>query len=193
DRVAIPALLVVSSVHHHLVRNGTRLQTGLVVESGEPREVHHFATLIGYGAAAVNPYVMLETLHELSDQGWLPEGMTGEEAELRSIAGIKKALLKTISKMGISTISSYCGAQIFEAVGLEPALIDEHFTGTPSRIGGIGLDVLAREALDRHARAYPDPTGDMPPPGGGSARRPGREHHLWNPQTSALRPHPVRH
>src|SRR5581483_9736933 len=103
-RAPIPALLAVSAVHHHLVRNGTRLQTGLVVESGEPREVHHFATLIGYGAAAVNPYVMLETLHELADQGWLPEGMTGEDAEQRSIAGIKKALLKTISKMGISTI-----------------------------------------------------------------------------------------
>src|SRR5262249_29102441 len=193
DRVAIPALLVVSSVHHHLVRNGTRLQTGLVVESGEPREVHHFATLIGYGAAAVNPYVMLETLHELSAQGWLPEGMTGEEAELRSIAGIKKALLKTISKMGISTIGSYCGAQIFEAVGLAPALIDEHFTGTPSRIGGIGLDVLAHEALDRHARAYPDRTGSMLPLGGVYAWREEGEHHMWNPETIALLQHAVRH
>ena len=135
---------------------GTRLQAGLVVESGEPREVHHFATLIGYGAAAVNPYVMLETLDELAETGWLPDEMSAEEAQKRAIKGIAKALLKTISKMGISTIPSYCGAQIFEAVGLEPELVERHFTGTPSRIGGIGLDVLAREALDRHARAYPD-------------------------------------
>src|SRR5581483_686896 len=161
DRVPIPALLAVSSVHHHLVREGTRLQTGLVVESGEPREVHHFATLIGYGAAAINPYTMFETLDELVDEGWLP-GLTKEEAHARTIKGISKALLKTISKMGISTISSYCGAQIFEAVGLAPELVDRHFTGTPSRIAGIGLDVLAREALDRHARAYPGGDGLLP-------------------------------
>src|SRR4029077_3347892 len=102
ERVPIPALLAVSSVHHHLVRAGTRLQTGLVVESGEPREVHHFATLIGYGAAAINPYVMFETLDELVDEGWLPEGMSCEEAHARTIKGSSKALLKTISKMGIS-------------------------------------------------------------------------------------------
>src|SRR5262249_55269089 len=128
DRVPIPALLAVSSVHHHLVREGPRLQTGLVVESGEPREVHHFATLIGYGAAAINPYVMFETLDELVDTGWLPD-MTREEAHARAIKGIAKALLKTISKMGISTVSSYCGAQIFEAVGLEPGLVHGHLTG----------------------------------------------------------------
>src|SRR5262249_19197177 len=104
DRVAIPALLAVSSVHHHLVREGTRLQAGLVIEPGEPRDVHHFATLIGYGAAAINPYVMLETLGELVAEGWLPEGMTAEEAQKRAIKGISKGLLKTISKMGISTI-----------------------------------------------------------------------------------------
>jgi glutamate synthase (NADPH/NADH) large chain/glutamate synthase (ferredoxin) len=193
DRVGIPALLAVSSVHHHLVRQGTRLQTGLVVESGEPREVHHFATLIGYGAAAINPYVMLETLDELATTGWLPEGMDAEQAKKRAIKGISKALLKTISKMGISTISSYCGAQIFEAVGLERALVDEHFTGTPSRIGGIGLDVLAREALDRHARAYPDHEGDMLPLGGVYAWRQDGEHHMWNPETIALLQHAVRH
>src|SRR5262249_17302213 len=161
DRVPIPALLAVASVHHHLVREGTRLQTGLVIESGEPREVHQFATLIGYGAAAVNPYVMLETLTELVDGGWLP-GMSSEQAQKRAVKGIAKGLLKTISKMGISTISSYCGAQIFEAVGLEPELVERHFTGTPSRIGGIGTSVLAREALDRHARAYPQ-NGDLLP------------------------------
>src|SRR5262245_21502977 len=193
ERVAIPALLAVSSVHHHLVRRGTRLEAGLVIESGEPRETHHFATLIGYGAAAVNPYVMLETLHELADEGWLPEAMSGEEAECRAIKGIKKALLKTISKMGISTISSYCGAQIFEAVGLEPALIDEHFTGTPSRIGGIGLEVLAQEALDRHARGYPERAGELLPLGGVYAWRQDGEHHMWNPETIALLQHSVRH
>ena len=126
-----------------------------MIESGEPREVHHFATLIGYGAAAINPYVMLETLGELADEGWLPDGMSAEQAQARAIKGIAKGLLKTISKMGISTISSYCGAQIFEAVGLEPELVDRHFIGTPSRIAGIGVEILAREALDRHARAYP--------------------------------------
>jgi glutamate synthase (NADPH/NADH) large chain/glutamate synthase (ferredoxin) len=189
-RVPIPALLAVSAVHHHLVREGTRLQTGLVVESGEPREVHHFATLIGYGAAAVNPYVMLETLDELVDEGVLE--LTKEQAQTRAIKGISKALLKTISKMGISTIPSYCGAQIFEAVGLAPALVERHFTGTPSRIAGIGLDVLAREALDRHARAYP--AGDnLLPLGGVYAWRADGEQHQWNPETIALLQYAVRH
>jgi glutamate synthase domain-containing protein 2/glutamate synthase domain-containing protein 1/glutamate synthase domain-containing protein 3 len=191
DRVPIPALLAVSSVHHHLVREGTRLQTGLVVESGEPREVHHFATLIGYGAAAINPYVMFETLDELVDSGWLP-GLTREEAHARTIKGIAKALLKTISKMGISTVSSYCGAQIFEAVGLAPSLVERHFTGTPSRISGIGVDVLAQEALDRHGRGYPR-NGGMLPLGGVYAWRADGEHHMWNPETIALLQHAVRH
>src|SRR5207247_1902429 len=173
ERVPIPALLAVASVHHHLVREGTRLQTGLVVESGEPREVHHFATLIGYGAAAINPYVMFETLDELVDDAWLP-GLTKEEAHARTIKGISKALLKTISKMGISTISSYCGAQIFEAVGLEPALVERHFTGTPSRVAGIGTAVLAREAIERHALAYPL-NGGMLPAGGVYAWRADRQ------------------
>jgi glutamate synthase domain-containing protein 2/glutamate synthase domain-containing protein 1/glutamate synthase domain-containing protein 3 len=189
-RVPIPALLAVSAVHHHLVREGTRLQAGLVVESGEPREVHHFATLIGYGAAAVNPYVMLETLEHLVDDGVLD--LTKEEAQARSIKGIAKALLKTISKMGISTIPSYCGAQIFEAVGLAPELVDRHFTGTPSRIAGIGLGVLAREALDRHARAYEAPA-TLLPIGGIYAWRADGEHHQWNPETIALLQHAVRH
>jgi glutamate synthase domain-containing protein 2/glutamate synthase domain-containing protein 1/glutamate synthase domain-containing protein 3 len=189
-RVPIPALLAVSSVHHHLVREGTRLQTGLVVESGEPREVHHFATLIGYGAAAVNPYVMLETLDQLVDEGALE--LTREQAQARAIKGISKALLKTISKMGISTIPSYCGAQIFEAVGLHPELVERHFTGTPSRIAGIGLDVLAREALDRHLRAYPD-SDVLLPLGGVYAWRADGERHLWNPETIALLQHAVRH
>src|SRR6185437_12155559 len=189
-RVPIPALLAVSSVHHHLVREGTRLQAGLVVESGEPREVHHCATLIGYGAAAVNPYVMLESLDQLVGDGMLQ--MTKDDAQARAIKGIAKALLKTISKMGISTIPSYCGAQIFEAVGLAPELVDRHFTGTPSRIAGIGIEVLAREALDRHARAYPG-SDNLLPLGGVYAWRADGERHLWNPETIALLQHSVRH
>ncbi|HEY3922851.1 MAG TPA: glutamate synthase large subunit [Gaiellaceae bacterium] len=186
----VPALLAVSSVHHHLVREGTRLQAGLVVESGEPRDTHHFATLIGYGAAAVNPYVMLETLDELVDEGALK--LSKDDAQARAIKGIAKALLKTISKMGISTIPSYCGAQIFEAVGLAPDLVERHFTGTPSRIAGIGLEVLAREALARHARAYPG-VGNLLPLGGVYAWRTDGEHHQWNPETIALLQHAVRH
>ena len=152
ERVAMPALLAVGAVHHHLVRRGTRLQAGLVLESGEPREVHHFATLLGYGVSAVNPYLMLETLHALARGARLPAEMSPEQAEGRVVKAIGKGLRKTISKMGISTIQSYCGAQIFEAVGLAPEVIDRHFAGTASRIGGIGADVLAEEALTRHRR-----------------------------------------
>ena len=192
ERAGIPSLLAVAAVHHHLVREGTRLQAGLVVESGEARSVHSVATLIGYGAAAVNPYLMLETLAELVELGWLPEGMTKEQAQQRAVKGIAKGLLKTISKMGISTIPSYCGAQIFEAVGLSPELVERHFTGTSSRIGGIGIDDLARETLARHARAYPgDPDALLPVIGLYAWRRDG-EHHQWNPETIALLQHAVR-
>ena len=125
ERVAMPSLLAVAAVHHHLVRRGTRLRTGLVIESGEPRDIHHMATLIGYGAAAINPYLMFESLDELADRSLLPEDLDREEAEKRIVKAIGKGLLKTISKMGISTIQSYCGAQIFEAVGLERAA-DRH-------------------------------------------------------------------
>src|ERR1700733_6577667 len=124
DRVAIPSLLAVGAVHHHLVRAGTRLRTGLVIESGEPREIHHMATLIGFGAAAINPYLMFESLDELADRLLLPVELTTEEAEGNIVKAIGKGLLKTISKMGISTIQSYCGAQIFEAVGLDGDVID---------------------------------------------------------------------
>jgi glutamate synthase domain-containing protein 2/glutamate synthase domain-containing protein 1/glutamate synthase domain-containing protein 3 len=198
-RAAIPSLLAVSSVHHHLVREGTRLRAGIVLESGEPREVHHFATLIGYGASAINPYVMLETLDELVARGHITHSENGsqvplspEQAAQNTIKAIGKGLLKTISKMGISTIQSYRGAQIFEAVGLEPGLIERHFTGTASRIGGIGLDVLAVEALERHARAYPAPHDDLLPVGGVYAWRRDGEHHMWNPETIALVQHAVR-
>ena len=138
ERAPIPSLLAVGAVHHHLVREGTRLQAGLVLESGEPREVHHFATLIGYGASAINPYLMFESLAELVRDGRVPGVEDVATAERNVVKGIAKGLLKTISKMGISTIQSYNGAQIFEAVGLAPELIDRHFTGTASRIGGIG-------------------------------------------------------
>jgi glutamate synthase (NADPH/NADH) large chain/glutamate synthase (ferredoxin) len=201
-RAPIPSLLAVSSVHHHLVREGTRLRAGIVLESGEPREVHHFATLIGYGASAVNPYVMLETLDELVAQGHITRGENGSEVSLtpeqaaqNTVKAIGKGLLKTISKMGISTIQSYRGAQIFEAVGLEPALIARHFTGTASRIGGIGLDVLATEALERHARAWVGgrrSNNDLLPVGGVYAWRRDGEHHMWNPETIALVQHAVR-
>src|SRR5664279_5723270 len=153
ERVAMPSLLAVAAVHHHLVRAGTRLRTGLVIESGEPRDIHHMATLIGYGASAINPYLMFESLDELAERSVLPVDLDPEEAEKRIVKAIGKGLLKTISKMGISTIQSYCGAQIFEAVGLEPELIARHFTGTASRIGGIGSEVPAAEAMGRHIRA----------------------------------------
>jgi len=177
-------------VHHHLVRAGTRLQAGLVVESGEPRSVQSVAVLIGYGAAAVNPYLMLATVGHLVDEGRLE--LSREEAETRAVKAIGKGLLKAISKMGISTISSYCGAQIFEAVGLAPELVERHFTGTPSRIGGIGMRELADGALARHARAYPGTPGELLPIIGLYAWRRDGEHHQWNPETIALLQHAVR-
>jgi glutamate synthase (NADPH/NADH) large chain/glutamate synthase (ferredoxin) len=188
DRVPIPSLLATSAVHNHLVREGTRLQAGIVVESGEPRSVHSIATLVGYGAAAVNPYVMLETLAELVELGWLGE-MTAEEAQARAVKGIAKGLLKTMSKMGISTVSSYCGAQIFEAVGLSPELVERHFTGTASRIGGVGMPELGEHAVARHARAFDD---DLLPVIGLYAWRRDGEHHLWNPDTISRLQHAVR-
>jgi glutamate synthase (NADPH/NADH) large chain/glutamate synthase (ferredoxin) len=199
-RVPIPSLLAVAAVHHHLVLEGTRLRAGIIVESGEPREVHHFATLIGYGASAINPYLLLETLDELVIEGRIVRrGKDGEPIEIGAkdaaqnlVKAIGKGLLKTISKMGISTIQSYRSAQIFEAVGLERELIDTYFTGTASRIGGVGLQVLAEEALERHARAYPVSRDDLLPVGGVYAWRRDGEHHMWNPETIALLQHAVR-
>jgi len=191
-RAPIPSLLAVAAVHQHLVRAGNRLQTGLVLESGEPREVHHMATLIGYGASAINPYVMLETVDALLADDRLQKATTSDEAQKNVVKAIGKGLLKTISKMGISTIQSYNGAQIFEAVGLEHDLVERHFAGTASRIGGIGLDVLALETLDRHARAYPRAHGDLLPVGGVYAWRRDGEFHQWNPETISLIQHAVR-
>jgi glutamate synthase (NADPH/NADH) large chain/glutamate synthase (ferredoxin) len=192
ERAPIPSLLAVAAVHHHLVRAGTRLRAGLVLESGEPREVHHFATLIGFGASAINPYLMLDSVGELVAEGRIPGETDIDAAERKIVKALGKGLLKTISKMGISTIQSYNGAQIFEAVGLEQALVERHFTGTASRIGGIGIDVLAREALDRHARAWPGSHDGLLPVGGVYAWRRDGEHHMWNPETIALLQHAVR-
>jgi glutamate synthase domain-containing protein 2/glutamate synthase domain-containing protein 1/glutamate synthase domain-containing protein 3 len=192
ERAPMPSLLATAAVHHHLVRESTRLQIGLVVETGEAREVHHLACLIGYGAAAVNPYLIFESVYALHRDGRLPDAMTPEEGEQRVIKGIGKGLLKILSKMGISTIRSYTGAQIFEAVGLQRELVDRHFTGTVSRIGGVGLDVLAVEALDRHGRAYPAATSELLPPGGVYAWRRDGPFHGWNPETIATLQHAAR-
>ncbi len=149
---AIPALLALSAVHQRLVRDGIRMHTGLVVETAEAREVHHFALLIGFGAAAVNPYLALDSLRALADAGELP--VDHEKAQENFIHAIDEGLLKVMSKMGISTLQSYRGAQIFEAVGLEHALVERHFTGTPSRVEGVGLPELGREVRERHARGF---------------------------------------
>ena len=185
DRAAMPSLLAVGAVHHHLVREGTRLQIGLVVETGQAKEIHHVACLIGYGASAVNPYLMFESLYTLHREGRLPEDMDPEEAVQRTIKAVGKGLLKILSKMGISTIRSYTGAQIFEAVGLEREIVDKYFTGTPSRVGGVGLNVLAWECLDRHRRAYPAASSALLPAGGVYAWRREGEFHGWNPETIA--------
>ena len=144
-----------SAVHHHLIREKTRTRVGLVVESGDAREVHHMALLIGYGAAAINPYLAFETIEDLIAEG-LTEVTDPVKAVRNYIKACGKGVLKVMSKMGISTVASYTGAQIFEAIGLAQELVDEFFTGTVSRLGGVGLDELAREVAERHALAYPD-------------------------------------
>ncbi len=149
----IPSLLATSGVHHHLVRQGQRTRCALVVESGDAREVHHMALLLGYGAGAVNPYLAFETLDDMIRQGLLP-GLTHQQAVSRYVKALNKGILKVMSKMGISTLQSYCGAQIFEAIGLDQAFVDRYFTWTASRIGGVGIDVIAEEVRRRHAGAF---------------------------------------
>jgi glutamate synthase domain-containing protein 2/glutamate synthase domain-containing protein 1/glutamate synthase domain-containing protein 3 len=184
EQVAIPSLLVAAAVHQHLVEESVRLRASIIVESGEPREVHHVAALIGFGAAAVHPYLAIESLANLAAIGHLPEDMSVEESEARLIKAIGKGLLKVISKMGISTIHSYRGAQLFEALGLSEELIDKYFTGTPSRIGGVGIEILAQEALDRHALAYEtSPEYELLPVGGIYQWRRQGEGRAWSPTT----------
>jgi glutamate synthase (ferredoxin) len=180
----IPALLAVAAVHHHLIREGTRTKVGLLVESGEPREVHHFALLIGYGAGAINPYLAFETLGDMILQGEL-NGLDHHTACKNYVKAIDKGVMKVMSKMGISTAQSYCGAQIFEAVGLNQEVIDRYFTWTPSRISGIGLDVIAAEVKQRHQHAFPDRqlNGKTLDVGGQYQYRREGEYHLFNPET----------
>ncbi|XVX22096.1 glutamate synthase large subunit [Actinomycetota bacterium] len=154
DLAPIPSLLLTSAVHHHLIREKTRTQVGLLVEAGDVREVHHVALLIGFGAAAVNPYLAMETVEDMVRSDQL-EGVTADKAVKNLIKALGKGVLKVMSKMGISTVASYRGAQVFEAIGLSQDLVDRHFTGTVSQLGGVGLDVIAAENAARHATAYP--------------------------------------
>ena len=190
----IPSLLALSAVHNHLVREGTRTQVALIIESGEPREVMHFCLLIGYGASAINPYLAIETLEDQAARGHLPAGMTFETALKNYKKAINKGLLKVFSKMGISTLQSYRGAQCFEAIGLSKSLVDRYFTGTASRIEGVGLDVLAREAKMKHdyaleAVSETDTELDI---GGSYQYRVRGEYHLLNPLTVSKLQHAVK-
>jgi glutamate synthase (NADPH) large chain len=180
----IPALLAVSGVHHHLIRQGTRTRVGLILESGEPREVHHFASLIGYGASAINPYLAFEAIDDMIRLGLIP-GIDHGLAVKNYVKAASKGILKVMSKMGISTIQSYHGAQIFEAVGIEQEVIDRYFTWTASRIGGIGINEIAEEVRIRHQRAFPKRAVSKPmlDEGGSYKWRQGGEHHLFNPLT----------
>jgi glutamate synthase domain-containing protein 2/glutamate synthase domain-containing protein 1/glutamate synthase domain-containing protein 3 len=184
EQSPIPALLAVAGLHHHLVRQGTRTKIGLILESGEPREVHHFAALIGYGATAINPYLSFESIENMIDQGVLL-GIDHKKAIKNYVKAAIKGIVKTTSKMGISTIQSYCGAQIFEALGIHQTVVDRYFTGTPSRIGGIDLETIALEASMRHRQGFPHrPTNSNTLPIGGEYQwRSEGEYHQFNPQT----------
>ncbi|HKT15503.1 MAG TPA: glutamate synthase large subunit, partial [Allosphingosinicella sp.] len=193
ERIPIPALLATGAVHHHLIRQGLRMQTGLVVETGEAREVHHFCVLAGYGAEAINPYLAFETIEHLRAEGELD--IDADKARYNYIKAVNKGLLKVMSKMGISTYQSYCGAQIFDAVGLSSAFVDKYFTGTATMIEGVGVDQIAEEAVRRHREAYaPHPleNGDDLDVGGAYAYRIGGEDHAWTPQSVANLQHAVR-
>jgi glutamate synthase (NADPH/NADH) large chain len=192
DRIPIPALLATAGVHHHLIRKGLRTSVGLVVESGEPREVHHFCCLAGYGAEAINPYLAFETLIAIQDE--LPKKLGEKEIVKHYIKAIDKGLLKVMSKMGISTYQSYCGAQIFDAVGLASEFVSRFFTGTATRIEGVGLDQIGEEAVRRHRTAFGDAPiyRDALDVGGEYAYRLRGEDHVWNPETVANLQHAVR-
>ena len=184
EHAPIPSLLAVSGVHHHLIREGTRTRVGMVLETGEPREVHHYSLLISYGCGAINPYLAFESLDDLIRQGLLT-GLDHKAACKNYLKAAMKGVVKVISKMGISTVQSYWGAQIFEAIGLKQSFIDKYFTWTPSRVEGVGIEAIAREALDRHQHAFPDRpvNGHLLDAGGQYQWRDGGEYHLFNPQT----------
>src|SRR5712671_5774637 len=190
--MAIPSLLACAAVHHHLIRQGLRTSVGILVESGEPREIHHFACLAGYGAEAINPYLAFETLVAMKDD--LPQKLDEKEIVKRYIKSIDKGILKVMSKMGISTYQSYCGAQIFDAIGLKSDFVAEYFTGTATRIEGVGLAQIAEECVQRHRDAF----GDAPiyrnalDVGGDYQFRVRGEDHVWTAQTVATLQHAVR-
>ena len=190
----VPSLLAVGAVHNHLERNGQRMKVGIIVETGEAREVHHFCLLCGYGAGAINPYLAFETVDALVDEGIFPGLNDREIAREKYIKAVNKGLLKVMSKMGISTLRSYQGAQIFEAIGLSPEIVDPYFTGTASRISGIDLDVLAEEGRLRHERAFPKQTAPRSQldVGGVYHYRAQGERHLWTPRSVASLQHAVR-
>ena len=192
DRIAIPAALATAAVHHHLIRQGLRMQTGLVIETGEAREVHHFCVLAGYGAEAVNPYLAFETIEQIRRRRYL--SLTAYEVQKNYIKAIGKGVLKVMSKMGISTYQSYCGAQIFDAIGLSSAFVDKYFTGTATTIEGIGLGEIAEETVRRHRDAYGDSPiyRNMLDVGGNYGYRIRGEEHAWTPTSVAKLQHAVR-
>ena len=195
ENAPIPSLLLTSAVHHHLIREKTRTKVGLVVESGEVREVHHVALLVGFGAAAVNPYLAMESAEDLVRQGVIT-GITPEKAVRNLIKSLGKGVLKVMSKMGVSTIASYTGAQIFEAIGLSKEIVDEYFVGATSRLGGVGIDTIAQETIKRHHIAYP-PGGEIPGSkklqiGGEYQWRREGEPHLFDPETVFTLQHATR-
>jgi glutamate synthase (NADPH/NADH) large chain len=191
-RIPMPALLATAAVHHHLVRQGLRMQTGLVVETGEAREVHHFCVLAGYGAEAINPYVAFETLEDIRIRKDLP--LDAKAVQKNYIKAVGKGILKVMSKMGISTYQSYCGAQIFDAVGLSSAFIERYFTGTATTIEGVGLREVAEEAVRRHQAAYGDNPiyKSMLDVGGMYGLRLRGEEHAWTADNVANLQHAVR-
>jgi glutamate synthase (NADPH) large chain len=182
-RAAIPALLATAAVHHHLVRSGTRMKVALLVETGEAREVHHFCLLAGYGATAINPYLALQTIEQFVEEGSLPDAQDAAAATAHFVKAVGKGIKKVMSKMGISTLQSYRGAQIFECIGLAPGLVERYFTGTASRISGIDLDVIAEETRRRHVKAFPR-QGELGrlDVGGQYHYRAQGERHLWSPR-----------
>ncbi len=192
DRIPIPAALATAAVHHHLIRQGLRMQTGLVIETGEAREVHHFCVLAGYGAEAVNPYLAFQTLEELRIRNGL--ALSAYDVRKNYIKGVGKGVLKVMSKMGISTYQSYCGAQIFDAVGLSSSLVDKYFTGTATTIEGVGLAEVAEESVRRHRDAYGDNPiyRSMLDVGGQYAWRLRGEEHAWTPESVSRLQHAVR-